>query len=136
MTTFSRSSLALAEARLRATVPTAKLARVEQIQNVTLWSRFYTERAIMAQQHGDGQPAREEELFHGTGSTPPQLIFNGQEGFDMRFSTAGLWGIASYFAVEAGYSNTDKYCFVNERGQRELLVAQARSRACGLRSIF
>ena len=37
------------------------------------------------------------------------MICNGQEGFDNRFCTGGMWGFASYFAEQASYSNADKY---------------------------
>ena len=40
-------------------------------------------------------------MFHGTAQTPPHMIYNGQEGFDMRFCNKGMWGIASYFAEQA-----------------------------------
>ena len=102
------------EKRLQASVPSARLRRLEQVQNVRLWQRYYTERALLASELGVA-PC-EETLFHGTGKTPPHYIFNGDVGFDMRFCSAGMWGIANYFAAEAGYSNTDKYCFKNESG--------------------
>ena len=110
------------ESRLRETVPSATLRRVERIQNVRLYASFDVQMAMLQNDLGGERPMV-QELFHGTGKTPPHTIYNGQEGFDMRFCDQGLWGIASYFAVEAAYSNTDKYCYKNERGERELLVA-------------
>lgn len=110
------------EARLSASVPSAKLLRVEQIQNVRLYQLYCVQRAMLQNDHG-GAPPTELELFHGTGRTEPHRIFNGQEGFDMRFCTQGMWGVASYFAEQASYSNHDKYCFKNSRGEREMLVA-------------
>ena len=68
-----------------------------------------------------GAAPREVELFHGTSTTPPHVIYGGQEGFDMRRCTA-VWGVASYFAEQAAYSNA-KYVFVNDDGEREILVA-------------
>ena len=35
----------------------------------------------------------------------PKNIYAWKEGFDMRFSPGGMWGIANYFAVNASYSN-------------------------------
>jgi hypothetical protein len=110
------------ESRLRATVPSATLRRVERIQNVRLYASFDVQMTMLQNDLGGERPTV-QELFHGTGRTPPHMIYNGQEGFDMRFCDQGLWGKASYFAVEAAYSNTDKYCYKNERGERELLVA-------------
>eukprot|EP00900_Chrysochromulina_parva_P001217 jgi/Chrpa1/11096/Chrysochromulina_OHIO_Genome00022610-RA len=108
------------ESRLRATVPSATLRRVERIQNVRLWTSFDIQMTMLQNDLGGERPMV-QELFHGTGSTPPHEIYSGQEGFDMRFCNQGMWGIASYFAVEAGYS--DQYCSKNGRGERELLVA-------------
>ena len=31
-------------------------------------------------------------LFHGTGRTEPSVIYNGDIGFDMRYSDKGMWG--------------------------------------------
>jgi hypothetical protein len=110
------------ESRLLATVPSATLRRVERIQNVRLYASFDVQMTMLQNDLGGERPTV-QDLFHGTGRTPPHMIYNGQEGFDMRFCDQGMWGIASYFAVEAAYSNTDKYCYKNERGERELLVA-------------
>jgi len=38
-----------------------------------------------------GAAPREVELFHGTSTTPPHVIYGGQEGFDMRRCTAGRY---------------------------------------------
>ena len=31
-------------------------------------------------------------LYHGTSLTKPMMIYNSEEGFDMRFSRDGFWG--------------------------------------------
>jgi len=49
------------------------------------------------------------ELFHGTSSTDPQMIYQGEDGFDMRFSRSGMWGQGIYFAVNASYSTNYSY---------------------------
>jgi len=33
------------------------------------------------------------------------LIYNGEVGFDTRYASSGMWGIATYFAKNASYSN-------------------------------
>lgn len=45
------------------------------------------------------------ELFHGTRQTPPSVVWNSEEGFDMRYSADGMWGRGCYFAVHAAYSH-------------------------------
>ena len=44
-------------------------------------------------------------LFHGTRNTLPSTIYQDEEGFDMRFGRAGMWGNENYFAVNASYSD-------------------------------
>ena len=48
-------------------------------------------------------------LWHGTSTNHPKEIYRGEVGFDVRFSRAGLWGNAIYFARNAAYSN--RYCY-------------------------
>lgn len=48
-------------------------------------------------------------LYHGTRETQPSLIYNSEEGFDMRYSQIGLWGKAVYFAEYSSYSNAYSY---------------------------
>ena len=48
-------------------------------------------------------------LYHGTRVTDPKSIYEGEEGFDIRFSRAGMWGEAAYFAVNSSYSDIFSY---------------------------
>lgn len=52
----------------------------------------------------DIEGINELDLFHGTSNTEPALIYEGEEGFDMRHSRKGLWGRGIYFAKDAAYS--------------------------------
>lgn len=66
----------------------------------------------------------EKLLFHGTSTTPSSKIWQSEDGFDLRYSSRGMWGIGSYFAEKASYS--DKYAYtytVNSCQFREMLVA-------------
>jgi len=51
-------------------------------------------------------------LFHGTSNTSPEIIYQSEEGFDIRYSREGLWGNAVYFAVNSSYSDT--YCYIDD----------------------
>ena len=53
----------------------------------------------------NGQNPKQSYLYHGTSNTNPKQIYDGEEGFDMRFSNDGMWGQAIYFAAQASYSN-------------------------------
>ena len=57
------------------------------------------------------------ELFHGTSDTFPDLIYDSEEGFDMRFSLCGMWGYANYFAVDATLSDSYAYWLPNRHRQ-------------------
>lgn len=67
-----------------------------RVQNKWLWDQYYHERWKLEEKN-NGR-ANELEYFHGTSETEPALIYNGEEGFDMRFSSAGYWGKGIYFA--------------------------------------
>ena len=49
------------------------------------------------------------------------MIYDSEEGFDMRFSSGGMWGIAVYFAVNASYSNGYAY---DAQGCRQMFFAK------------
>lgn len=55
-------------------------------------------------------------MYHGTSNTLPSDIYTGEEGFDMRYSRAGMWGYALYFAKNSAYSNN--YAFTTESGTK------------------
>ena len=49
-------------------------------------------------------------LFHGTLSTDPQLIYNSEDGLDLRFARNGMMGKGIYFAEDPAYSHN--YAFL------------------------
>ena len=55
----------------------------------------------------------EGELFHGTRSTDPKLIYEGEDGFDMRYSAQGTWGLANY-----------SYAYTRSDGSREMFLVK------------
>ena len=56
-------------------------------------------------------------LWYGTSKTMPNLIYEGEVGFDSRFSEAGYYGIAVYFAKNASYID-NYYCYKLPSGER------------------
>ena len=44
-------------------------------------------------------------LFHGTSNTPPNVIYQSEEGFNLNYSKVGMWGKANYFAFNSSYSD-------------------------------
>ena len=53
--------------------------------------------------------------------TDPEKIYLGDEGFDIKFSQAGMWGRALYFAEHSNYS--DKFAYNFENGDKGMFLA-------------
>ena len=96
------------------TLPQKYIVKIERIQNKWLWEKYYQHRDRMKRKN-DGK-INEKLLFHGTRNTLPSSIYNDEEGFDMRFGRAGMWGKGNYFAVNASYS--DDYAHRRHDGTR------------------
>ena len=64
-----------------------QILSIERIQNRFQWARFQQEAEQLKVKNG--QPSKEMDLWHGTRQNPPELIYEGQEGFDMRFVANG-----------------------------------------------
>lgn len=64
----------------------------------------------------------EKLLWHGTRSTDPILIIKGAEGFDIKYSQAGLWGKGLYYAKNSNYSDLYAYKFTN--GDKGIFLAK------------
>lgn len=92
---------------IKKTLPGAIIVKLERIQNKWLWERYSFAKKRMSKTNNDH--VNEKHLFHGTRTTPPEKVFNSEKGFDFRYSKAGLWGMGSYFAVNASYSDAYAY---------------------------
>ena len=87
---------------LKQTIPNAKAKKVQILQNFHLWKAYQLE-CLKLYDKLKKKPET-QLLWHGTRGTDPKLIYDGEVGFDIRFSAAGMWGIAIYFAKNASYS--------------------------------
>ena len=92
------------EEAFKKTIPLANVIKIERIQNRRLWTLFQTELNLLKEKYG-GKEVEVRYLYHGTGKTLPPMIYSSEEGFDMRFSSVGMWGRAVYFAVNSKYSH-------------------------------
>ena len=108
--------------KFRETMPesNADIISIQRIQNKWLWER-YSQHKERIREKNDGE-VNEKELWHGSRKSSSDNIYNSEEGFDMRFSSEGLWGQANYFAEKASYS--DKYTFKSTDGTKEMLLAK------------
>ena len=106
--------------KFKATMPNANIVSLQRVQNQYLWEKYIHHKGMIEQKNG--RQANEMELFHGTRGNNPQLIYDSEEGFDMRFSASGMWGQANYFAVNASYSNG--YAHPLPNGRRQMFLAK------------
>ena len=101
------------------TLPNATILKLERIQNEWLWKRYYFAKQRMIEKNG---LLNESKLFHGTSLTPPDKIYQSQQGFDFRCSgEMNMWGTGTYFAVNASYS--DSYSHQLANNEKEIFLA-------------
>ena len=98
-------------ARMRMTLK-CNVISIKRIQNEFLWEKYVQHRELMS--HKGPRSRTEMELFHGTRSNPPKCVYESEEGFDMRYSREGLWGLGNYFAENANYASCFAYKRFNE----------------------
>lgn len=99
---------------------TNQIAKISRIQNTWLWEKYVMHRKRLSVKN-EGN-INEKELFHGTRGNDPRQIYEGEDGFDMRFSAQGMWGQANYFAVNASYSHG--YAHPTPDGHREMFLVK------------
>ena len=105
---------------LKQTIPTAKVKKVQILQNFHLWNAYQVEVKKLCDKL---QKAPETQLlWHGTSKTDPKLIYEGEVGFDIRYSGEGnKWGPAIYFAKNASYSHGCSW--TNPQGEKVMFLA-------------
>lgn len=83
-----------------------KVMSIRKVCHPSLWVHFSFQRGELKKRLGrDVLEGKEERwLFHGTGRTPPSVIWNDQDGLDFKYSRPGRWGRGIYFAVDSWYS--------------------------------
>ena len=102
------------------TLSSATIVKIERVQNEWLWEKYF-QHSVRMKKKNEGI-INEKMLFHGTRNTPPSSIYQDEEGFDMRFCNAGMWGIGNYFAVNASYSNN--YAHRLSDGTKQMFLAK------------
>ena len=110
-------------ASIQKTLFKAAVVKLERIQNKWLWERYsFAKKQMYKKNKGC---VNEKHLFHGTRTTPPEKVFRSEKGVDFRFSREGLWGMGSYFAVNASYS--DRYAYHTTAlgsNERQMLICK------------
>ena len=91
------------ETKFKKTMQTAKIEKIERIQNRKLWRVYRNElEDIKTKNKDDGNC---KNMFHGTNATDPTVVYKSEEGFNVNYAKDGLWGKAIYFAENSSYSN-------------------------------
>lgn len=112
------------ENRMRETMTNVTIDKIERVQNIRMWSHYaFRRRELKKDLRGLPTLQIEMELFHGTRAAPPSEIYHGEYGFDLTYSTSGLWGIGTYFAKNASYS-CGSYSYHLPNGKRQVFLAQ------------
>eukprot|EP00536_Pseudo-nitzschia_multiseries_P000283 jgi/Psemu1/282222/fgenesh1_pg.4_\ len=92
------------EDKLTTDIPSAKLVRVERVENTHLWD-YFNFRAKRANSLSGSSNI--ERVWHGTRTVDPMAICSDQaDGFMMQHIRKGMWGRGIYFASNASYSNS------------------------------
>ena len=106
------------EGKFASTMGGGKVRSIDRIQNSWIWKKYVFQKKRMEMKNSGR--INEMELFHGTRGNNPSNIYEGEDGFDMRFCRSGMWGLANYFAVNASYSHN--YSYTSGNGQQMFLV--------------
>ena len=107
-------------ASIQKTLDNIYIVKLERIQNKWLWERYsFAKKQMYKKNKGC---VNEKHLFHGTRTTPPEKVFRSEKGVDFRFSRKGLWGMGSYFAVNASYS--DRYAYNATALEKQMLICK------------
>jgi hypothetical protein len=111
--------------RMQQTMLSVQLLQVHRVENKLLWRDFAHNTQKLKDSKGGVEPTV-LLLFHGTRATDPQLIYNGQMGFDFRYAKRGLWGHGVYFSTDASYSHNYSSAAIAPDGKpaRSMFLAQ------------
>ena len=104
---------------MQKTLPAVQIMKVERIQNEWLWKK-YSQHCVEIKKKNGGMLV-EKELFHSSGVNDPHLIYQGEEGFDVRLCSEGRWGIGIYFAASA--KSLHRYAYTAAVGDNSTPVA-------------
>jgi len=111
--------------------PGVEVARVERIQNVTLWQSYAVKRqtmcnAVETTRRTQQSPIEqvEKKLFHGT--TDEIVLKITQQGFNRSFAgrNATFYGRGTYFARDAEYSRNPIYAKPDEKGYQLMFLCR------------
>lgn len=68
------------------TMPDSTILQIQRVQNKKVWQAFQMEAERLASKLGGIANVNITEMYHGTGTTNPELIYKSEQGFDISFS--------------------------------------------------
>lgn len=85
--------------------------KILKLENKTALANFNNELKKQFDKYRDKKPSQLIKLlFHGSGrGGEPRLIYESEEGLDIRFARFGMYGQGIYFANNSGYSHSFAY---------------------------
>ena len=84
-----------------------KIKKIEKLYNCVIYEKFINEFKRMIKKYPQKQVGDiMKHLFHGSNQTDPKLIYQSEDGLDIRFSNAGAYGNGIYFANNSAYSHS------------------------------
>ena len=66
------------------TLSSVKIIKIEKIQNMVSWNMYSAD--LGGSMLKNVNQLAEKKLFHGSSSNPPHIIYESDEGFDIRYS--------------------------------------------------
>ncbi|EOD07757.1 hypothetical protein EMIHUDRAFT_218321 [Emiliania huxleyi CCMP1516] len=108
--------------------PSARLSRVQRVQNKMLWREYAHYRDESLVHTCAGGDVNEMLLFHGTAERAAEDVLAHQNGLDPRFSNGGFYGQGIYLAEDPSYPIGGRYAhrISGSGGSRvQLLIVKA-----------
>ena len=108
--------------------PSARLSRVQRVQNKKLWREYADYRDKSLVHICAGGDVNEMLLFHGTAERAAEDVLAHQNGLDPRFSKGGFYGQGVYLAEDPSYPIGGRYAhrISGSGGSRvQLLIVKA-----------
>ena len=117
----------LVKTLLARSLNSARLVRVQRVQNKRLWRAYsnFRDQELVLTCGGD---VNERLLFHGTGERSASMVLAHPHGIDPRFSNGGFYGHGIYLADDPSYPIGGRYAHrvAGSRGRLvELIVVRA-----------
>ena len=88
----------------------ATISSILKLENKNIQANFLNELRKQFDKYQNKKPSQLIKLmFHGSSSGNPKDIYKSEEGLDIRFARAGMFGTGNYFADNSAYSHTYSY---------------------------